>query len=230
MPTKEASHLQKQFLTGVPFPYLLNESEFYGFKFFINQQVLIPRPETEQLVDMIIQSKKKFNQMLDVGTGSGVILLSLLAAGAAQRGVGGDLSPAALAVAQINAQRLRLNDRVTLLESDRLTKIKGKFDLIVSNPPYIKPQAHRDLVHPNVDNFEPSQALYIPDGVYSQWFFDFFTQVKGSLTAGGSFLMEGHEHELQSQSTVLRELGFLQVKVLKDWGGSDRFLEAQAPA
>jgi release factor glutamine methyltransferase len=218
----------QKFLQGVPFAYLLEEAEFYQHSFYVNDSVLIPRPETELLVDKIIQEKKHFNKMLDVGTGSGVILLSLMKAGIADSGMGSDFSAQAVEVARINAQRLRV-ENVEFQISDRLTQIREKFDLIVSNPPYIKPSGHQRGVHPKVDEFEPETALYIPDAFYENWFEDFFLQVKAHLSPGGQFWMEGHEEELQGQAQVLKQLHFKSVQVEKDWNGVDRFLFVQAP-
>lgn len=220
------AELSDQLLSGVPFPYLLSESEFFGRKFYVGPDVLIPRPETELLVDLIIQKKKHFDCMADVGVGSGVILLSLLAEKIAKRGVGFDLSNEALHIAQINATNLRIQNAEFIL-SDRLSKAQSAFDLIVSNPPYIKSDAHRTGVHPGVDQYEPSLALYIPDAEYEEWFRVFFRQVFESLSSGGEFYMEGHEAELQVQSDWLRETGLREVEVIQDWTKRNRFIFAR---
>lgn len=223
--TKAQQSIVQSLKQGIPFPYLLNQAEFYQHQFYVNEHVLIPRPETEQLVDMIIQSGKKVDTLLDVGVGSGVILLSLLKAQVAKSGIGADVSAEAIAVARINADRLRLSNAQFVL-SDRLGAITQKFHLIVSNPPYIKSQAHRSGVHTKVDEFEPAQALYIPDADYEKWFHDFFIQIKNHLLSGGQFLMEGHELEIESQARMLSEMGFQDVAAINDWGGSPRFLKA----
>jgi len=210
-------------MRGLPFPYLLGESEFYGRVFYVNESVLIPRPETELLVDLIVQKKKRFKSMVDVGVGSGVILLSLLSEDVAESGLGLDLSAEALKVAESNASNLRVSN-VSFQISDRLHKIQNQFDLIVSNPPYIKDQSHRSGVHDKVDEFEPALALYIPDGDYEKWFRDFFHQVHERLLPGGEFYMEGHEAELLTQKEWLREAGLKNVEVIKDWTGRERFL------
>lgn len=221
--------LEALFLAGIPFPYLLENSEFYHHNFYINSSVLIPRPETEYLVDLIVKSQKqKLKRILDVGTGSGVILLSLMSEDIAQIGVGVDISPEALEVAKINAQKLGLIEKVQLIQSDRLNHVVGLFDLIVSNPPYIKSQSHRSLVHHKVHEFEPHQALYLPDDFYAFWFEDFFQQVRAHLR--GTFYMEGHELELDKLAEVLKRLGFSDVEVLNDLGGVKRFLKAKFEA
>lgn len=220
------AELAEVFLKGVPFQYLLEESEFFGHKFFVNKDVLIPRPETEYLVDLLVKEfKGKVTKILDVGTGSGVILLSLLAANIGKSGVGVDISPEALAVAKINAKKLNLESKATLLLSDRLDKVEGTFDLIVSNPPYIKASSHRSLVHDSVDEHEPHGALYLPDDYYAFWFEDFFAEIRGHLK--GTFFMEGHELELDDQAKMLGRLGFRDIVVLNDLTGIKRFLKAQ---
>lgn len=214
--------IEKVLLTGKPFPYIHRESEFYHHRFYVDERVLIPRPETEFLVDLIISSGRKYEHLLDVGTGSGIILLSLMKAGIARSGTGSDLSPAALEVAKINRRRLRVNSDLVL--SDRLKRIPGKFDLIVSNPPYIKSTAHRSLVQSTVDTFEPHQALYLEDSLYEEWFRIFFTDVRDHLLPGGEFWMEGHEAEVTYQKRMLEKMGFQETKVIKDLAGSERFL------
>jgi release factor glutamine methyltransferase len=218
--------LTNDLLSGVPFPYMLKESEFYGRRFYVNQHVLIPRPETELLVDLIVQKKRKFKTVADVGVGSGVILLSLLGEGIAETGYGLDLCEEALQVAKVNSSNLRIKNAHFKI-SDRLKSSTQMYDLIVSNPPYIKRSAHRVGVHDKVDEFEPSLALYIPDSEYEEWFREFFSQVVSQLLAGGEFYMEGHESELDSQSHWLREAGLTEVKVIKDWTGRERFLFGQ---
>lgn len=219
---KKIQELKSLFISGKPFPYLLKQSEFYHSHFYVNENVLIPRPETEYLVDIIIHEQKDVNRVLDIGTGSGVILLSLLKHGVGKSGVGADISQDALDVAQVNAHRLNVN--ATFVRSDRFQNIEGQFDLIVSNPPYIKAHAHRSLVHESVDQFEPHEALYIPDEVYESWFEEFFQDVKKHLD--GTFYMEGHELELDHQAEMLVKLGFENVEILNDMTGTKRFLKA----
>ena len=218
--------LEEQFLKGTPLATLMGFSEFFGHRFYVDQHVLIPRPETEYMVDLLVQEfKGKVQRVLDVGTGSGVILLSLLDAGVGKAGVGVDISPEALRVAQINCQRLKLTSKASLLKSDRLTKVEGVFDLIVSNPPYIKASSHRSLVHESVDKHEPHQALYLPDDYYVLWFEDFFQEVRSHLN--GTFMMEGHELELDEQAKMLGRLGFQNVLVLPDLTGTKRYVRAR---
>ncbi len=218
---KKCKILESKFLTGIPFAYLLGQAEFYNLILKVNSQVLIPRPETELLVDLIVKSGK-YKSALDVGTGSGAIILSLLKAGCVSEGTAVDLSADALELAQINAKTHRLDCKFIL--SDRLKNVSSQFDLIVSNPPYIKPKAHASLVQKTVSTFEPGMALFVEDESYEKWFDLFFKQVFQHLKDGGVFMMEGHELELDAQATQLKKLGFQKVEVLKDFGDQKRFL------
>lgn len=222
----EIQKLEEQFLKGTPLANLMGFSEFYHHKFYVNEHTLIPRPETEYMVDMLVNEfKGKIERVLDVGTGTGVIVLSLLGYGVGKNGVGVDISPEALTVANINRARLRLKHKATMLLSDRLTKVEGSFDLIVSNPPYIKASSHRALVHDSVDKHEPHEALYLPDDYYVMWFEDFFQEVRAHLN--GTFMMEGHELELDEQAKMLGRLGFQNIQVLNDMTGTKRYLKAR---
>jgi release factor glutamine methyltransferase len=221
--------IEEDLLSGIPFDYLRGESEFYESKFYVNQDVLIPRPETELLVDMIVSEQKKENLLFaDVGTGSGCIGLSLLLKKSSWKGSLIDISPAALEVAKINAKNLRLLKRSDFLLSDRLQKVPATFsyDLIVSNPPYIKESTHRHLVHESVNDYEPHLALYLKDTEYRDWFESFFRDIFSKLSDGGFFYMEGHELELESQKDQLQKIGFKSVEVMQDLTRRDRFLKA----
>lgn len=211
---------------GVPFSYLLGRSEFYGLDLTVNEHVLIPRPETEYLVDIIVKELKgKVHRVLDVGTGSGAILLSLLKNHIGDTGVGVDICDQALDVAILNAKKLEMDHKSEFLISDRLANVEGFFDLIVSNPPYIRAISHKNLVHNSVDEHEPHTALYLPDDFYNFWFEDFFQDVRTHLN--GYFFMEGHELEVDEQAKILTRLGFQNVQVLKDLCGLPRFLKAE---
>ena len=225
--TRTSMRMQEDFKKGRPFAYLLGWSDFYGHRFFVNEHVLIPRSETEQLVDHLVGQKRIFQNVLDIGVGSGVILLSLIKHHIAERGVGVDISAEALAVAEMNARRFRLSQQVKLIMGDRLLDIEESFDLIVSNPPYIKTRSHRSLVHTKVDEFEPSKALYIDDSLYQEWFHELFAGTFSRLVPGGTFLMEGHELELSKQREQLQSIGFVEVEVLKDFSGAERFLKGK---
>jgi release factor glutamine methyltransferase len=225
--TQLTSVIQKSLLCGHPLAYLMGFSEFYYHRFFVNQHVLVPRPETEWLVDLIKQENQiAIENVLDVGVGSGVILLSLISHGVGKSGIGVDISEDALEVARINCFRLRLESKVQFICSDRLSKVPGVFDLIVSNPPYIKASSHRSLVHESVDLHEPPMALYLEDDVYERWFEEFFISIRHHLN--GVFWMEGHELEVENQSKQLMSLGFNDVTIFNDLAGRPRYIKAKS--
>lgn len=150
-------------LRGEPTAYILGQRQFWGFDFTVSPATLIPRPDTETMIDAALSlytTDRPPQRILDLGTGSGCILLSLLSEFKEARGVGVDRSPQALQVARINAHRMRLTERCTFIESDWLDKVDGseRFDLVASNPPYI-PRADLASLEPDVKDFEPAGAL-----------------------------------------------------------------------
>ncbi|MBK8466050.1 MAG: peptide chain release factor N(5)-glutamine methyltransferase [Chloracidobacterium sp.] len=143
-----------------PFQYITRRQEFYGLEFEVTPDVLTPRPETEILVEEAIKllSNLENPRFCEVGVGSGCISISILANVASATAIGVDISPAALKVAQRNAQRHNVAEKLTLLESDVFSNVTGKFDLIASNPPYI-PARDIDALQAEVRDHEPHSAL-----------------------------------------------------------------------
>lgn len=239
-----ASHPLNTFFSqlkkGIPLEYISGLSYFYKSEFRVDQNVLIPRSETEILVEKAVEylksrarEAKKFS-LVDIGTGSGNILLSILQeVDTPCFAIGADISPSALSVARKNhfnlQHRMSRRHHIEWLLSDRFSNIHHEkdelFDLIVSNPPYIKFQADRKLVHDKVDQTEPHSALYLKDEDYDSWFALFFKQIEMNLKKGGMFIMEGHEHHLESLRLVASEVGLdLQSShVLNDYTGRPRF-------
>ncbi|HEY4574276.1 MAG TPA: peptide chain release factor N(5)-glutamine methyltransferase, partial [Thermoanaerobaculia bacterium] len=148
-------------LTGEPVAYLLGEREFWGRPFAVDSRVLIPRPETEHIVEVALQERLPERPwILDVGTGSGILAVTLALEIPGSRMVATDLSPGALAVAARNVRRL--GARVSLVNTDLAAGLDlARFDLVVSNPPYIDP-AEAPSLSPEVRDFEPALALFAP--------------------------------------------------------------------
>ncbi|NYF78441.1 peptide chain release factor N(5)-glutamine methyltransferase [Granulicella arctica] len=149
-------------LANEPIQYILGQQEFYGLPLHVTPAVLIPRPETEHLVETVLHRSPKDQplRILDIGTGSGAIAIALATHLPQAQITAVDLSPAALAIAQENAQTHAVSQRIRLLQSDLLSAVAGeRFDVIVSNPPYI-PAADRASLHPEVRDYEPEQALF----------------------------------------------------------------------
>lgn len=222
---------------GVPLEYIRSRAYFYRSEFIVNENVLIPRNETEILVERVAQFANKLHRSLDerlkfvdVGTGSGAIALSLIQElDFPVDALATDISEDALNVAKKNNFFLRFkyskDSQLDFIQTDRLAGVTEKFHLIVSNPPYIKEEDDRHKVHGQVESYEPHLALYIKDAKYDQWFTEFFEQVDEALLEEGLFFMEGHEDHLQGQKTLLEQFNFTDVEVIKDYTGRDRFLK-----
>jgi release factor glutamine methyltransferase len=219
--TSRLSALYKRRLNGEPIAYLLEEREFYGLTFKVSPATLIPRPETELLVDHALQHvpKQGVCRVLDLGTGSGAIALSIAHARPDAEVVAVDASMAALEVAQFNAQRLNLGN-VRLLRSDWFSALKGEsFDIIVSNPPYI---AAGDVHLAQGDvRFEPRAALISgTDGLDD--IRRICTQAKAHLRPKGWLIFEHGYDQAAQVRALLQQSGFEEIFSARDLSGIER--------
>ena len=208
---KRAVHIPLQHLTG--------EQNFMGLDFLANEHVLIPRQDTEILVEEIMRDLHDGIRILDMCTGSGCILLSLLHYSNDCSGVGVDVSEDALAVARQNADRLAEKQAV-FIQSDLFEKVEGSFDLIVSNPPYIRSQEIAGLM-PEVREHEPHLALDgKDDGLH------FYREIiKGTmlhLKRGGQLFFEIGYDQGEAVQALLAANGYTEIAVVKDYAGLDR--------
>jgi release factor glutamine methyltransferase len=182
-------NLLQRRLAAEPMQYITGVQEFFGLPFEVSPAVLIPRPETEHLVEAVLErfDREANVRMVDVGTGSGAIAVALAYAMLRAQVTAVDLSSAALEVARRNAQRHGVIERVTFLQSDLLSAVDhGDFDLVVSNPPYV---AESEVLEPQVSNYEPRSALYAgPTGleVYQR----LIPQARSALKLHGWLMME----------------------------------------
>ena len=207
---------------GKPVAYLTNKKFFWKNEFFINEKVLIPRPDTEIIIEQILRiykNKKKIN-FLDVGFGSGCIMLSLLKERSDFLATGVDISNDALKVCNINAYKLGVKNRVRIFKSDIDKFFQGKYDLIISNPPYIK---YLDLKYLDKDiaDFEPKLALNGGlDGIS-----EIRKVIKKSselIKFGGKLILEIAYNQKQEVKKLLKVNGFYINSVVKDLGKNDR--------
>lgn len=209
----------------IPLQHLTGEQDFMGLTFKVNENVLIPRQDTECLVEIVLKHLHDGMKILDMCTGSGCILISLLHYSNDCVGVGVDLSEAALKVAAHNAAVLGSNGitdamDITFLQSNLFEKVDGKFDIIVSNPPYIKTEVIKTLM-PEVRNFEPMMALDgTEDGLY--FYRRIIADAKKHLTRGGQLFFEIGYDQGEEVSDLMRENGYVDVEVAKDLAGLDR--------
>ena len=198
--------------------------DFWNHRFRVTPDVLDPRPETETLVASAL--KIPFRQVLDLGTGSGAILCSLLADRPAAAGLGTDLSPAALDVAQDNARRLGLS-QARFLQSDWFAGVTGRFDLIVSNPPYIAASEMAALA-PEVRDWEPHLAL-TPGGDGLAACRAIMAEAGAHLVPGGTLMVEIGPAQGPAVQAMFRAAGLVDVGILSDLDGRDRVVQGHAP-
>jgi len=210
--------------SGYPLPYLTDRIEFYGLKFEITPEVLIPRPETELLVDLALARRPA--AVIDVGTGSGCIAISLAVHLPETAICAIDISPAALAVAQRNVERHGVADRVRLMVGDVLNPRPGSVDLIVSNPPYI-PTGDCASLPPSVRNHEPRIALDGgPDGLTV--IDHLLSQALAVLQPGGSVLVEIGADQGEAAARLARtHFPAAEIRVHPDLTRRDRVLEVK---
>ena len=193
---------------------------FYGLRFYVDENVLAPRPDTEILVEQVLENLPEDQEMeiLDLCTGSGCILLSILANRQNARGTGADLSEKALAVAERNGRDLGIKAR--WLHGDLFEKIQGQYDVIVSNPPYIRTDVIQGLME-EVRLHEPYMALDgHEDGLY--FYRKIIVQAGGYLKPGGLLAFEIGYDQGEAVSSLMKEQGYRQVQVVKDLAGLDR--------
>lgn len=206
-----------------PVSHLTGQRLFWGRSFRVTPAVLDPRPETETLVALALA--EPFSRVLDLGTGSGCILLSLLADRPDATGLGADLSVNALAVAQDNAACLGVQDRVAFVRSDWCAAVPGRFDLIVSNPPYIAAAEMPDLA-PEVRDHEPHLAL--TDGVDGLTAYrTIAVQAPGHLAPGGRLLVEIGPTQGAAVAALFAAAGLADVRIHPDLDGRDRVVAAR---
>ncbi len=211
--------------TRQPVAQILGHRLFWGHSFRVTADTLDPRPETEVLVAAALE--RPFLKLLDLGTGTGCILLSCLAGMPMAAGIGTDISVAALAVAQHNADALHLAGRARLIRSDWFAAIPGRFDLITSNPPYIAAAEMADL-SPDVLNHEPHLAL-TPGGDGLDAYRAIAAGAPARLMSGGRLLLEIGPTQGAAVSALLAAQGLENIRILPDFDGRDRVVSAQKP-
>jgi release factor glutamine methyltransferase len=212
-----------------PIQYVLGETEFYGLKFKVNEAVLIPRPETEELVDLIINGERRMEngeRILDIGTGSGCIAVALAKHLPKAEVYGLDISEEALKIARQNAETHAVN--VHFFQHDILnpfTVCPSSFTVIVSNPPYIAPEEKKDMSR-NVLDYEPHQALFVPQEE-PLLFYERIAEIGlKQLEEGGSLYFEISAFRGKETEVLLKRKGYSRVKLFKDISGKDRMIKA----
>ncbi|WP_145103204.1 peptide chain release factor N(5)-glutamine methyltransferase [Cereibacter sediminicola] len=209
-----------------PVAQIVGERLFWGRPFRVTPDTLDPRPETECLIEAALAAP--FASLLDLGTGTGCIAITLLAERRAARGVATDLSPAALAVAQDNARALGVADRLDCRRSDWFAAVPERFDLILSNPPYIAAHEMADLA-PEVRAWEPRMAL-TPEGDGLDAYRAITAGAPAHLATGGRLLLEIGAGQGADVAGLCTSAGLVEVRILPDLDGRDRLVSARLPA
>ncbi len=217
----------KDMAKGKPLQYVLKEAWFYEFPFFVNSNVLIPRPETEELVELIIKgSSRNDEHVLDIGTGSGCIAITLAKKlhGAKVEAI--DISEDALEVAKRNARSLKANVELKKVDVLKVSDSLGNYSIIVSNPPYIK-RSEENTIHTNVKDHEPHTALFVEDIDAIVFYKRIIDLCKEHLMSNGKLYFElnpltAKDVLAYAQSTEL----FGEIDLIKDMSGNMRFLQA----
>ena len=226
--TPEQEQLYNQLIerrfTREPLQYITGEQEFMGLPFKTGKDTIIPRQDTETLVEDAMKDLHDGMELLDVCCGTGCILLSLLHYSNDTKGLGVDLSAGAVELSKENAKALGLSDRADFIISDLFENVSGKYDRIVCNPPYI-PHAVIDTLQPEVKDYEPVKAL---DG--GEDGLDFYRilaeEAKNYLKRGGMIYLEIGYDQGPAVSALFSEKGYKNVEVLKDLAGLDRVVRA----
>mgnify|MGYP006203480257 FL=1 len=226
--------------TYKPIQYILGETEFYGLPFLVNENVLIPRPETEELVELIVSSFKfqvsRSLKILDIGTGSGCIPISLKKNLPSAEVFAIDVSVNALEVAQKNAEIngvevnfiqtdiLKVNDLKNLPTSN--FQLPASFDIIVSNPPYVR-NLEKAEINPNVLEFEPHLALFVEDNDALLFYRKITELAKNHLSENGKLYFEINQYLGKETVVLVESYGFRNVLLIKDIYGNDRMISAE---
>lgn len=208
----------------IPIQYLLHEAWFFGLKFYVNPHVLIPRPETELLVEEALSVIQPGMQVLDVGTGPGTIAIAVSSKLGDKASITGvDTSEAALKVAQLNQKRHGTN--VTFLPGGDLFApvAKKRFDVIVSNPPYVDP-ALKETLSPEVLWHEPALALFSPGSDATHFYQRLAQEGQAHLNPGGVLLVEVGSGMGAAVQKILKTAGFQGVRIVDDYAGHNRIV------
>ncbi|WP_396139498.1 peptide chain release factor N(5)-glutamine methyltransferase [Flavobacterium sp.] len=227
------SELKKQ----RPVQYILGETEFYGLRFLVNENTLIPRPETEELVELIIEStnyelRNTKLKVLDIGTGSGCIAISLAKHLATSEVFAIDVSEEALATAKKNAELNKVAiDFIStnILDVVNLSAVAGldkQFDIIVSNPPYVR-NLEKDQIKPNVLEYEPHLALFVDDIDPLLFYRKIAELAIKNLNPNGKLYFEINQYLGKETIKLLEDFGFRNVELKKDIYGNDRMISCE---
>jgi len=212
-----------------PLQYIIGKTEFYGFPFFVNKNVLIPRPETEELVEWIInkakESKTQNISILDIGTGSGCIPISIIKQVKNSSVTAIDVSKEALNIANKNAQLNEVNINFIALDILNTSQLDQKYDIIISNPPYVR-ELEKKEINNNVLQNEPHLALFVEDDDPLIFYDKIAELAKNHFTKNGMLFFEINQYLGKETVELLETKGFKNIELKKDLFGNDRMILA----
>lgn len=221
-----SQEILQQLLKDVPLQYILGEAYFYGLKLKVVPGTLIPRPETTELVDLIVKENPQADlRVLDLCTGTGAIAVALARNLRFPQITAIDISDVAVKTTLENSRQLKVKLNVEQGDVFKLTWPKDSFDIIVSNPPYVD-ESERATMERNVLDYEPAEALFVPDDNPLVFYTRIADIGNESLSAGGRLYFEINPRHAAELSALLAGKGYSDIRVIKDINGKDRFAKA----
>jgi release factor glutamine methyltransferase len=228
---EELNYIYEKISNHYPIQYIFNKADFYGLEFYVDENVLIPRPETEELVHWILTDNvdtQSSAYLLDIGTGSGCIPISIKKNKPAWNIAALDISEHAIKIAEQNA--MKNNVQIVFFQSDilksQILNLKSEFQIIVSNPPYI-PVKEKDVMSQSTVHFEPSLALFVEDATPLIFYDKIADFALSHLAEKGKLYFELNEFNANAVKYLLQQKGFLNIEIKKDFAGKDRMLRAE---
>ncbi len=219
---------RQKLISHNPIQYITGQQEFFGYTFKVDENVLIPRPETEELVQWIlddfkINTPRGNPQILDIGTGSGCIAISLAKEIPAAKVTAVDISEEALQIAEMNSEINKAGVNFKKADVLKISKIEGKYDIIVSNPPYVR-ELEKEKMQANVLNFEPETALYVKDEDPLLFYREITKLAKLALKNRGALYFEINQYLAEETQLLLKKEGF-ETELKKDIFGNFRMIK-----
>lgn len=227
---KHIRHIVKKVSEGQPLQYLLGTTWWRGRKFMVNPTVLIPRPETSELVDIIVKENKGRNDLsvLDIGTGSGCIAISLYLDLSFSKVTAIDISESAIITAEKNARELRAKvdfHNIDIFKVDSSDIKDNRFDIIVSNPPYIL-ECEKSMISPRVKDYEPNIALFVEDNKKIDIYKKIIEYSSTNLNTDGKLYLEINPLCAEDIKQELKKTSFEEIEIIRDYKGNIRFAKA----
>lgn len=225
---EKCDEILRRLLSHEPLQYILGEAYFYGMALEVNRATLVPRPETAELCDIIIDENKNHTDLrvLDVGTGSGAIAIALARNLPYSQVTAIDISQEAVATAQRNSAKLKANVQIELQDIFTYSPNGESFDIIVSNPPYID-ESEKSAMERNVLDYEPHTALFVPDSNPLIYYSRILEVAQEALSQNGAIYFEINPRHAQELAMLCRHENFSDVEIVRDSHGKERFIKGR---